>query len=57
MKFNISLVVLCIQRVWAETNNFICIDGETINFENICNGVADCSDESDESRSVCYHTL
>lgn len=37
--------------------NFVCIGGDEISFEKVCDGTPDCSDSSDETTKLCHHIL
>lgn len=41
----------------VEAANFTCQNGEFVGFNEICNGIADCNDSSDERKELCLSTI
>ncbi|XP_074108381.1 modular serine protease-like [Cotesia typhae] len=41
----------------CETPVFACVDGFKINVTQICDGIVDCPDSSDELKKLCYHIV
>ncbi|KAK4881293.1 hypothetical protein RN001_004612 [Aquatica leii] len=37
--------------------DFVCVDGTQIKLNQVCDGMRDCPDNSDERRSLCYHLI
>lgn len=37
--------------------NFTCLNGDTVGADDICNGVANCADQSDERVELCATTI
>lgn len=37
--------------------NFTCLNGETVGANEICNGIANCADSSDERKELCLSTI
>ncbi|XP_043276632.1 modular serine protease-like [Venturia canescens] len=38
-------------------STFVCTDGSRIELSNVCNGLPDCPDSSDELKKLCHHVV
>lgn len=47
----ITFLLIIVQKVLA--SSFICSNGNSINASEICDGIANCRDSSDERRELC----
>ncbi|RZF47444.1 hypothetical protein LSTR_LSTR007371 [Laodelphax striatellus] len=54
MRFILAVIsVTFLKTVVGEGNVFYCMDGKSIPYENMCDGVAQCDDSSDEDEDIC----
>ena len=61
--FYLFLMSTAIERIAAEEDTivsvppFVCIDGSKIPLANVCDGISNCPDSSDELRKLCHHIV
>lgn len=41
----------------AKVPPFVCVDGSRIELSEVCNGIPNCPDSSDELRQLCHHVV
>ncbi|XP_018324255.1 modular serine protease-like isoform X2 [Agrilus planipennis] len=40
-----------------DKENFVCVNGDIIELENVCDGIKHCVDGSDETMKLCFHII
>ncbi|XP_039283489.1 modular serine protease isoform X4 [Nilaparvata lugens] len=54
MRFTLAIIYfILLKTVVGEGNDFYCLDGSAIPYDNICDGKAQCDDQSDEDEDIC----
>lgn len=51
------LKVIALNTITLTISTFVCIDGNTVDVNKVCDGKLDCKDGSDERKALCLHRM